>query len=97
MPYIIKNRSTEAIHEIETVSKNLFMWFTENEMMAIVDKCHRLLSFVEDHTNQINEFTVKDSHCEKLSRVHFDDQLKLDFHIEKLHNMQIESYMRWQE
>ena len=51
MPYIIKNRLTEAIHEIETVSKNLFMWFTENEMMAIVDKCHRLLSFVEDHTN----------------------------------------------
>ena len=61
------------------------MWFTENEMMANVDKCHLLLSTVEDHTIEINEFTVKNSHFEKLLGVHCDDQLKFDFHIEKLY------------
>ena len=53
-------------------------------MMAYADKCHLLLSSVEDHTIEINGFTVKNSSCEKLLGVHFDDQLKFDFHIEKL-------------
>ena len=53
-------------------------------MMANVDKCHLLLSSVEDHTIEINGFTVKNLHCEKLLGVHFDDQPKFDFHIEKL-------------
>ena len=54
-------------------------------MKAIVDKCHLLLISVEDHTIEINGFTVKNSHCEKLLGVHFDHQLKFDFHIEKLY------------
>ena len=52
--------------------------------MANVDKCHPPLSSLEDHTIEINGFTVTNSHCKKLLRVHFDDQLKFDFHIEKL-------------
>ena len=36
-------------------------------MMANVDKCHLLLSADEDHTIEINGFTVKNSHCEKLT------------------------------
>ena len=60
------------------------MWFIENETMVNVDKCHFLLSSVEDHTNEINGFAVKNSHCKKLLGVDFDDQLKSDFHIEKL-------------
>ena len=53
-------------------------------MIANADKYHLLLSSVEDHTIEITGFTVKNSHCEKLLWVHFDDQLKNDFHIEKL-------------
>ena len=53
-------------------------------MIANADKCHLLFSSAEDHTIEINAFTVKNSHCEKLLGVHFDDQLKLDFHICKL-------------
>ena len=53
-------------------------------MMANADKCHLLLSSVEDYTIEINGFAVKNSHSEKLLGVHFDDQLKFDFHIEKL-------------
>ena len=33
---------------------------------------------------EIDGFTVQNSHCEKLLAVHFDDQLRFDFHIEKL-------------
>ena len=53
-------------------------------MIANVDKCHLILSSVENHTIEINGFTVKNSHCEKLLVVYFDDQLKFDFHFEKL-------------
>ena len=42
------------------------MWFTVNEMMANVDKCHPLLNSDEDHPIEINGFTVKDAHCEKV-------------------------------
>ena len=80
-PYVIKKTVTE-LHELETVSKKLFMWFTKNEMMANVGKYHPLLKYhhlsVEDHTNEINGCTVRNSHCEKLLGVHFDDQLKFE-------------------
>ena len=46
---------------------------------------------------KINVFTVKNPHSEKLLGVHFDDQLKFDFYIEKLCKIQIASYMRLQE
>ena len=52
-------------------------------MIANVAKCY-LLSSVEDHAIEITGFTVKTSHCEKNLGVNFDDQLKNDFHIEKL-------------
>ena len=84
MPYVFKNTITEVLQELETVSKKLFLWFTENDMMVNADKCHLLSSSAEDHTIEINGFAVKNSHCEKHVGVHFDDRLKFDFHIEKL-------------
>ena len=83
-PYVVKNVIAEVLHELQTVSKNLFMWFTKNDMIANVDKCLLILNSVEYHTIEINGFTVKNSHCEKRLGVHFDDKLKLDFHFEKL-------------
>ena len=52
--------------------------------MANADKCHLLLSSVEDRTIKINGFTVKNSHCENLLEVQFHDKLKFDFLFEKL-------------
>ena len=63
-------------------------------MMGNADKCHLLLSSVEDHTIEINGFAAKSSHCEQLLGEHFDDQLKFDFRIETLSKMQIGIYMR---
>ena len=83
MPYVIKNTITRVLQELEAVSKKLFMWFTENEMMTNAGKCHLLLSSVKDHTTDISGFTVKNSHCEKLLAIQFNNQLKFDFHIEK--------------
>ena len=71
--YVIKNTIAEVLQESETVSKKLYMWFTENKTMANDDKCRLLLTLVEDHTIEISRFTVKNSHCEKLLGVHFDD------------------------
>ena len=35
------------------------MLFTENEMMANVEKCHLLHDSVEDHTIEINRCSIK--------------------------------------
>ena len=53
-------------------------------MVATADKCHLLLSSAENRTIEIDEFTVKNSNCEKLLGVQFDDQLKFYYYIEKL-------------
>ena len=82
-PYVIKNTITEVLQELVKISKNLFMWFTVSEMMANVDKCLLLLWSAEDHKIEVNGSPVKNSRCEKLLGVHFDDQLKFDFHIKK--------------
>ena len=76
---------TEVLQELETVSKKLFMCFTDSKMMANVDNnVDLLLSSAEDYPVEINGFTIKNSYCENLLRVHFDNQLKFHFHIEKL-------------
>ena len=81
--YVIKKKSNNR-SPTETVSKTLFMWFTENEMMANADKCHLLLSSIQDHAIEIDGLTVKKFNCEKLLGAQFDDQLKFYFYIEKL-------------
>lgn len=48
---------TEALQGVKTISKIFYMWFIDNEVMANADKCH-LLSSDEDHTIEINEFTI---------------------------------------
>ena len=53
-------------------------------MMVYVGKCHLVLSSIENQAIGISGFTVKNSRCEKLLGVHFDDQLKFNFHIETL-------------
>ena len=72
------------MYELATVSKKLFIWFTENEMITNADKCHLLLSSVEDHTIEIDGYTAKNSNRKQLPGVQFDDQLKFYFFIEKL-------------
>ena len=48
---------TEVLQGVKTISKIFYMWFIDNEVMANADKCH-LLSSDEDHTIEINEFTI---------------------------------------
>ena len=55
------------------------MLFTENEMMANVEKCHLLHGSVEDHTIEINRCSVKTHSVKKLLGAQFDDQLRFDF------------------
>ena len=61
-----------------------FVWFIENEMITNADNWHLLLGSIEDHTIESNKFTIKNSRFEKPLEVHFDDELKFNFHIEKL-------------
>ena len=53
-------------------------------MITNADNWHLLLGSIEDHTLESNKFTIKNSRSEKPLGVHFDDELKFNFHIKKL-------------
>ena len=52
--------------------------------MANSGKYRLPVSSDENRTIEINRFNVKNLHCEKRLGMHLNDQLKFDFHIEKL-------------
>ena len=67
----ITNTITEALQEL-SVSKELSIWFTENDMLTNAEKFHLFLSSFKDHEIEINGFALKILHCEKLLRVMID-------------------------
>ena len=64
----ITNTITEDLQEL-SVSKELSIWFTENEMMTNAEKFHLLLSSFKDHKIENNGLALKILHCEKLLHV----------------------------
>ena len=63
--YVIRKAMKEILQELEKISHKFFMWFTKNEIMANTDKDHFCNSFYEDHTIEINGYTVKQTHNER--------------------------------
>lgn len=63
--YVIRKTMKEILQELEKISHKFFMWFTENEIMANTDKDDFRNSFYEDHTIEINGYTVKQTHNER--------------------------------
>ena len=50
MPYITGNSIEEVIQKLENAAKNLFQWFSDNQMKANPDKCH----FLYDSNSEVS-------------------------------------------
>ena len=66
----------------EKASSSLFKWFKDNLFKGNPDKCHLLVSTNEKtKINNIGEFSIENTDCEKLLGVKIDNKLMFDCHV----------------
>ena len=67
---------------LENDSIQLFKWFSDNQMKANKGKCHLIVSNNVKVSMKFDSIEVENSHCEKLSGVKVDRELKFKEHLE---------------
>ena len=74
------------IEKLETVSSKALNWFKINYMKLNEDKCHLLVAGhkYEHVWAMIGQTRIWEGRNEKLLRVHIDNKLNFDYHIEQL-------------
>ena len=84
-PYVIADDISGVITSLEKASKLLFEWFKNNLLKGNADKCHLLVSSSDAVNLRVSEYDIKNSKCEKLLSVKFDNKLTLEKHITDMH------------
>ena len=80
-PYVIGNNAEEVVSELKAITQKLFIWFTQSEMKANLNKCNLLLSITDALNFEISETVICNSNSKKLLGVTFDNKLKFEKHI----------------
>ena len=80
-PYVIADDINGVIKPLEQTSKALFEWFENNLLKSNADKRHLLVSSSDAVNLRVSEYEIKNSECEKLLRVNFDNKLIFEKHI----------------
>ena len=70
-----------VIASLEKASKALFEQFENKLLKNNADKCHLLLSFSDAVSLRVSEYDIKNSECEKLLGVMFENKLKFEKHV----------------
>ena len=79
--YAIADDINGVITSLEPTSKALFEWFENNLLKSNADKCNLLVSSTDAVNLRLSEYDIKNSECEKLLGVKFDNKLTLEKHI----------------
>lgn len=64
--------------------KNVFKWFTDNEMQGNSEKCHLILTTDEPVEMQVGQSLIKRVNFEKLLRIKIDFNFTFDKHIKTI-------------
>ena len=80
-PDVIADDINGVITSLEKASKALFEWFENNLLKTNAGKCHLLVSSRDDVNLRVSKYDIKDSECEKLLGVKFDNKLTFENHI----------------
>ena len=83
-PYCSYKSFEDVITCLERTAGDLFAWFNNNGMKANADKCHLLLNTKEKLKANISNYTIINSHKEKLLGETIDNHLKFESYIKKL-------------
>ena len=57
-PYSVGSTTTEVLESLSGITKKLFTWFANNKMKANDDKCHLLLSSLDESTLMQRENSI---------------------------------------
>ena len=84
-PYFVGSTTAEVLENLSCLNKKLFSWFANNQMIANDDKCHLILSSLEeDAAIQIEESTIKCTKEMKLLGIYIDCKLTFDTHVDTI-------------
>ena len=73
-PYSSAKENWYVIESLKKASVPLFIWFKLNILKSNVNKCY----FLQALFSNVDNFTIKNSECEKLLGVKFDSKLTFD-------------------
>ena len=79
--YVIADGINGVITSLVKASKALFAWFENNLLKSNADKCHLLVGSSDAINLRVSEYDIKNSECEKLLGVKFDNKLTFEKHI----------------
>ena len=80
-PYVIADDVNGVIASLEKALKTLFKWFENNLLKSNADKCHLLVHSSDAISLRVSESDIKNSECEQLLGVKFDNNLTFEKHI----------------
>ena len=80
-PYVIADDINGVITSLEKASKALFEWLENNLLKGNANKCHLLVKSSDAVNFRVSEYDIKNSECEKLLGVKFDNKLTFEKHI----------------
>ena len=66
------------------INKDIFKWFSDNQMKGSTDKCHLIISSDDSSEIKISNSLIKRSNCQKLLRVKINTKSLFDDHIKDL-------------
>ena len=79
--YAMADDINGVIASLEKGSKALLAWFENNLLKCIGGKYNLLVSSIDTLSIKVSEYDIKNSDCEKLLGVQFDNKLTFEKHI----------------
>ena len=84
-PYALEHDTESVIDSLESVSKKLLCWFSQNSMKANPDKFHLLLSNSDsNHSANVGGHIISNKNKVKLLGITFENSLSFDYHVTSL-------------
>ena len=74
----------EVIFLLQSSSKKLFQWLSDNQMKGNTEKCHLIMSTNKSFNFQLGGSLIERSDCEKMLGVKIDYKLNFDNHVKTL-------------
>ena len=84
IPYFCLEDVDLTIEKLEVKANDIFQWFNENEMKAIANKCHLLVTTNEERNISFGGENLQNSKSEKLLGVAIDNKLSFTKNVHEI-------------
>ena len=75
-PFVVKYNTADVIKALEKIGENLVKKPYDNQMKLNTDNCLVLLNSQGPNLMEVGKSYIRNSSCEKLTGIHFDNKLK---------------------